>query len=222
MADTNEDRPMTEAEWERFMQQSDARSARYGELLETLMNHPQRDEIIDREMGWNQREPNPEFVEMINAAAEEALNDTEQERSNSDDDDHDALDGTQGYLDLPAYQRAFDWGLRVSKVLEPFVPALEAKHDLDVQDAVSGSLTVAAKIAGGSEMGDDERMLGGCIVRVSGGLDECQRALAALAAIAESGVVSGHKINELISDGREVKRLVNAHIAELRSRVWWE
>ena len=47
-----DDLPWTEEHWERFMQRSDARSARFGDLLETLRNHPDRDEIVAREMGW--------------------------------------------------------------------------------------------------------------------------------------------------------------------------
>ena len=50
-----DDPPWTEDQWERFMQRSDVRSAKFGELLETLRDHPDRDEIIAREMGWDHR-----------------------------------------------------------------------------------------------------------------------------------------------------------------------
>jgi hypothetical protein len=47
----DEDFPWNEQQWEDFMKRSDVRSARYGELFETLIDHPDLDEIIDKEMG---------------------------------------------------------------------------------------------------------------------------------------------------------------------------
>ncbi|HID23282.1 MAG TPA: hypothetical protein EYP14_12885, partial [Planctomycetaceae bacterium] len=49
----NEDRPWTEEEWERLLQWSDLRAARFEELFETLRDHPDRDRIIAEEMGWD-------------------------------------------------------------------------------------------------------------------------------------------------------------------------
>ena len=49
--------PPPEKEWdefdyEKFMRESDARTDKYGELLDKYMDHPDRDRIIAREMGW--------------------------------------------------------------------------------------------------------------------------------------------------------------------------
>src|SRR5438445_697514 len=41
----DEDRPMNEEQWEAMLRESDNRAARYGELLETFMDHPDGDEI---------------------------------------------------------------------------------------------------------------------------------------------------------------------------------
>jgi len=43
-----------EYEWERFLQQQDGKTEKYMQLLETYLDHPERDEIIAREMGWTQ------------------------------------------------------------------------------------------------------------------------------------------------------------------------
>src|SRR3977135_2020788 len=48
------DRVWDEYEWERFLQQQDHKTERYMELLEKYLDHPQRDQIIAREMGWTQ------------------------------------------------------------------------------------------------------------------------------------------------------------------------
>jgi len=44
---------MDEFEWEKQLKESDAMTARYGELLEKYMDDPNHEEIIAREMGWS-------------------------------------------------------------------------------------------------------------------------------------------------------------------------
>ena len=41
-----------EYDWERFLQQQDRKTEKYMELLEKYLNHPNRDELIAKEMGW--------------------------------------------------------------------------------------------------------------------------------------------------------------------------
>jgi hypothetical protein len=57
MSDENEDakydHPWTEAEWLAEFRRNDVRTAKFGELLETFADDPDRREKIDREMGWN-------------------------------------------------------------------------------------------------------------------------------------------------------------------------
>jgi hypothetical protein len=52
--DPPQEKPWNEEQWERFMKRSEARADRFGELLETLVDHPDRDKIIAREMGWKE------------------------------------------------------------------------------------------------------------------------------------------------------------------------
>ena len=47
------EQPWTEEEWLADMKRNDARADRFGELLETLQDAPDRDERIAREMGWD-------------------------------------------------------------------------------------------------------------------------------------------------------------------------
>ena len=156
---------MNEAEWERFMQESDARSAKYGELLETFMDHPDRDAIIEREMGWDKIDPDPEFIEMVSeaeAAVEELLesesdDDEDFEEDSEFDDDMDDPSERALVRELPVYGRAYNWGLAVHDTLKPYFDELERDYDIDLEDALVGSMTVAAKIAGGHAMGDRGR-----------------------------------------------------------------
>lgn len=47
------ERAWDEYDWERFLQQQDQKTERYMELLERYFEHPDRDQIIAREMGWH-------------------------------------------------------------------------------------------------------------------------------------------------------------------------
>jgi hypothetical protein len=49
----DDERPWDEARWEEEFKRSDARAERFGELLETFADDPDRDEIVAREMGWD-------------------------------------------------------------------------------------------------------------------------------------------------------------------------
>ncbi len=48
-----ENREMDEHEWERFLQQCDARTERFSELLDKFEDHPDRERIVAQHMGWD-------------------------------------------------------------------------------------------------------------------------------------------------------------------------
>ena len=52
MPDDLSDEIWDEYDWERFLQQQERRTEKYMDLLEKYMDHPQRYEIVAREMGW--------------------------------------------------------------------------------------------------------------------------------------------------------------------------
>ena len=47
-----EDAPDDEFQWEKFLRKSDARTEKYGRLLEKYGDHPDSERLIAREMGW--------------------------------------------------------------------------------------------------------------------------------------------------------------------------
>lgn len=214
------ERPWTEREWERFMLESDVRSAKFGELLETLIDHPDRDEIIAREMGWDREEagdavdfdPSDSFD--INAALEEALTDEDLEQEMRED--------KAALQAIPAYSRGYAWGLQVHRTLKPFLESEDADPQDDLVEAFGGSLTVAARIAGGHGMGYDDESICGNIVCCRQALEAARNSAAALESLARQGVLPPETAHPLIEEGREVARLVEERIEELRSCVWWE
>ena len=77
--DHQPDRAWDEYDWERFLQQQDHKTEKYMELLEKYLDHPQRDQIIAKEMGWTQLLNGEEWSDEVDAmmadeasAAEEA------------------------------------------------------------------------------------------------------------------------------------------------------
>lgn len=49
-----------EYQWERFLQQQDQNTEKYFGLLEKYLDHPERDSIIAREMGWDSHDEEEE------------------------------------------------------------------------------------------------------------------------------------------------------------------
>jgi hypothetical protein len=99
------DRVWDEYEWERFLQQQDHKTEKYMELLEKYLDHPQRDQIIAREMGWTQllnEEESDSWSEEVDAMlAEEARSSENGERQ------QDAAAFTDGFEDHTLYRAAF-------------------------------------------------------------------------------------------------------------------
>jgi hypothetical protein len=53
-----------EYQWERFLQEQDRNTEKYFGLLETFADHPDRDELIAREMGWDSCADDSEIEEI--------------------------------------------------------------------------------------------------------------------------------------------------------------
>ena len=50
--DPENEAPMDEFAWEKFMKAADRRTDKYGELLDKYKDHPDQERIVAREMGW--------------------------------------------------------------------------------------------------------------------------------------------------------------------------
>src|SRR6478735_198860 len=97
------DRVWDEYEWERFLQQQDRKTEKYMELLEKYIDHPERDQIIAREMGWTHllNEDSERWAEEVEELFDEEMQD--------DDDDDEAEGDSEDMQDEvhPLYQAAF-------------------------------------------------------------------------------------------------------------------
>lgn len=222
---SDDDRPWTEAEWERFMYESDVRNARYGDLLETFHDHPDCHEIVEREMGWDKIEISDELQEMM-AETQAEIEAEDQERADLglDAEDSEEAEEFDDRRNVPGYAEAFDWALHVHEKLQPFVQLLEEPEPDDPLIVAYGqSMIVAAKIVGGDAMSrHEETMLCANIACLKRALTAANNSLEALQSLRTGGDLPADVADELLSEGHHVRQLVESRITELRARVWWE
>ncbi len=102
--DSDSDRAWDEYEWERFLQQQDQKTEKYMELLEKYLDHPQRDQIIAREMGWTHLLNEEEWSEEVDALmAQEGGG----EESESGSDLEQVSNPSESFEDHSLYRAAF-------------------------------------------------------------------------------------------------------------------
>lgn len=102
--DHEPDRAWDEYEWERFLQQQDHKTEKYMELLEKYLDHPQRDQIIAREMGWTQLLNGEEWSDEVDALLAEESSSSESSESCETENSTSAVDG---FEDHSLYRAAF-------------------------------------------------------------------------------------------------------------------
>mgnify|MGYP002623079447 CR=1 FL=1 len=135
MADHNEpERVWDEYDWERFLQQQDQKTERYMELLEKYIDHPDRDQIIAREMGWSHllddetdesADDDEEgwtgvsfSLNPANEEEEEAFLDGEEGEEYEDELVDEAEDETESFELHPLYQASFALTVWVDQLFE--------------------------------------------------------------------------------------------------------
>jgi hypothetical protein len=140
-----------EHDYEKFLKESDARTDKYGELLEKYGHSDEAHEKIEKEMGWT-RELTPEEaeekdrrIEEINRACEEALNEPEPEP----DPLREGIDWIRdkhGEVKNPLQHRCTESSLKFWKKTDKL--GLKDSNDGDLGDFIGEWLTTGAKLAG--------------------------------------------------------------------------
>jgi hypothetical protein len=215
--------PWNEAQWEAFMKESDVRAARFGELFETLIDDPDRDEKIAEEMGWNRedadeteedRERREEFESIVAQAAEEVEEATARGETFADvEDDVDTIE---------AYAKSMAAAEAILEVLKPWLNAPEGQEiDEEFGEAMIQSQVACAKIAGGHGMGYEENVLCGNIVYNKIALDANRRSQESLAILRDRKLLPAEKVVPLLALLEEARKSIEGRIAEMRAKVWW-
>ena len=142
------DRAWDEYEWERFLQQQDHKTEKYMELLEKYLDHPQRDQIIAREMGWTQLLSGEEWTDEVDAALSDEL-----ER---DDDDPARTaniigDRSESFEDHSLYRAAFALTVWIDQLFDDH-PTLQ--NEPSAVKLATHSALASAKLA--AALSDDD------------------------------------------------------------------
>lgn len=111
------DRVWDEYEWERFLQQQDHKTEKYMELLEKYLDHPQRDQIIAREMGWTQLLQGDGWTDEVDALLAEDSSD-ESENAVSEN----SAQSSDGFEDHALYRAAFALTVWIDQLFDEQAP----------------------------------------------------------------------------------------------------
>jgi hypothetical protein len=129
--------------WERFLQQQDRKTERYMELLEKYLDDPNRDQIIAREMGWNNLmdEDGQKWAEEVQSAFDEDLGselEGEPEEELSEEE--------EGFQMHPLYQTSFAMSIWLDEFFEdhPELQNHPATVKLTTQTAIASAKLAAA------------------------------------------------------------------------------
>lgn len=168
-----EDKEWDEFDYEKFMRECDARTDKYAELMDKYMDHPDRDRLIAKEMGWTWMEEALDAREQAAGETGGSLASDEGEKGAADEQtkEFDAEDerfsavedgpplepdpATQGvdwvrkedgYISHPLALRALEGSLALWDKFEEL--GLEKTEDDDLCRLLSEYQTTSAKLAG--------------------------------------------------------------------------
>ena len=144
MAESDEpEKIWDEYDWERFLQQQDRKTEKYMELLERYIDHPNRDQIIARELGWHHLlvEEGREWAETVDSSFEDGEEAAiENERANA------ALEGGEPFEMHPLYQASFALTVWLDQFIDrqPGAQGQPAAVKLATQAAIASAKLAAA------------------------------------------------------------------------------
>jgi hypothetical protein len=182
MPDHPSDNIWDEYAWERFLQQQEQRTEKYMELLEKYLNHPQRDELIAREMGWThlldgdarnwEEEVDAQFEQEHEADAPEVTGET--------------AEPGFGFERHPLYQQTVALGTELDKIFSA-APAKTRDHPAAI--ALQSQNTLAAAKLAAALNEDDVEELGMSIAYLKRALHAITISLDAVAHLHEGAML---------------------------------
>src|SRR5688572_3111873 len=181
MPDHPSDNIWDEYDWERFLQQQEQRTERYMELLEKYLNHPQRDELIAREMGWTHLLDGDarDWEEEVDARFE-------QEHEADAPGEPGAVESSFGFERHPLYQQTVALGTELDKIFNA-APAKTRDHPAAV--ALQSQNTLAAAKLAAALNEDDVEELGMSIAYLKRALHAITTSLDAIAHLQENALL---------------------------------
>lgn len=213
--------PWTEHDYERLLKESDARTEKYGELLEKYGDSDDAEAKIAHEMGWDrdleltneEAAERENWIEEMNRACEESLNEPEPEP-----DPHregvDWIRTKDGHFRHPLQHRCFESAMELWHQVKQL--ELGQHPDKDLTDLISEFQIASAKLAGALSgiargEGPEDRLF--TVAYLKRGLDHLHKAQAGLEAVAPKTLLP----DELIIKTRRELFEIREGVLELMS-----
>jgi hypothetical protein len=149
MAADDPERAWDEYEWERFLQQQDRKTEKYMELLEKYIDHPQRDEIVAREMGWCHSLE--ETGEEWNHDVDDLLADVEEDDEDSRSANDVIYDSAESFEQHALYRASFSLTIWIDQLFDAHN---ELQNDPAAVKLATHAALAAAKLA--AALSDEE------------------------------------------------------------------
>jgi hypothetical protein len=203
--------PKDEFEWELFLRASDRRSTKLGELLEKYSDHPDRDRLIARGMGWK------EIEEMLDAQTESLEEEEDDEEMGFDEPDEEEIARTERPIRHPLVKRIIDRSVELSRLTEN-------QRDDDIDEMVGAYMVVGPKIAGALTIGDhdlgpDLNMFGLVVAKLKRAIGELSRGLTAANRLRDSKRELPFSIDEWITEMLQTRQEILALMDDFRKRT---
>src|SRR5271156_6620284 len=136
--DDQPERVWDEYQWERFLQQQDRKTEHYMELLEKYMDHPDRDQIIAREMGWSH---------LLDGAEDDWLEEADAQLASElgldAEEEEEGEEGGIGDFEMhPLYQASFALTVWIDQLFDELGPDLQ-NHPSAVKLATQSAIASA-------------------------------------------------------------------------------
>jgi len=213
-----EDWYMDEFEWERQFQESDAVSKRYMLLMETFLDHPDREKQIAHEMGWNWNEDgdfddDSEWEDEDTFDIEDALEMAESLAPIPETEGIDWIQTPDGTIRHPLTQRSADVIRNVWRFCKDQTES-GTEQSPDLQAMLFHAQTLNAKLAGALDsLAYDQDTDGGFIVAcLKRALKSFDLTIKALGSIAQRNLLPAPQLSsckdELFGIRQEILRLM--------------
>jgi hypothetical protein len=216
--DPDEDQPLDEFAYEKFMRESDARTDKYMQLLEKYEGHPDCEKIVAREMGWEW------LAEALEADERGALPPPEKSeppplKPNPATEGIDWIRDEDGHIHHPLTKRAFERAMAMWHFCNDR-GLLGEDGDTDLRDMLFQFQTATAKLAGALDSlayDEDRWREGGFIVAaLKRALNYLHKSIAASEKVVPKNLLPAERIKAYQADLFDVRERVLALMQRFR------
>jgi hypothetical protein len=215
--DFDDEKPLDEFGYEKFMRESDARTDKYMELLEKYEGHPDCEKIVAREMGWEWLE------EALEADERGALPPREEIEipplvPNPLTEGVDWIRDEHGHIHHPLTKRAFESAMAMWHFCDDH-DLLGESGDADLREMIFQFQTAGTKIAGALDSlayGDDLHEPGFIVAALKRALNYLHKSIAAAEKAAEKDLLPRERLESFRADLFDIREQILALMARFR------